>query len=55
MFTKLITSAAVALQCRKGVTAAEYAILAAGICVVVAAAATSLGPLLNAKLAGIFS
>lgn len=43
MLTKLFIRAQEALADRKGVTAAEYAVLAVGIVIVVAAAAVLLG------------
>ena len=43
MFTKLFIRAQEALADRKGVTAAEYAVLAVGIVLVVATAAIALG------------
>ncbi len=43
MFTKLFIRAQCVLNDRKGVTAAEYAVLAVGIVIVVAGAAVLLG------------
>jgi Flp pilus assembly pilin Flp len=44
-----------ALKNRKGVTAAEYAILAVGLVVAVGAAVTAFGPVLTGKLTSIFN
>lgn len=54
MIRQLLTAAVATLQDRKGVTAAEYAVLAVGIVVVVGVAATSLGTELTTKFAAIF-
>jgi pilus assembly protein Flp/PilA len=48
MIRSLIASAAAALTDRKGVTAAEYAVLAAGIVVAVGLAATAFSTKLQA-------
>jgi Flp pilus assembly pilin Flp len=52
-----VSAAAVvaALKDRKGVTAAEYAILAVGLVIAVGAAVTAFGPVLTSKLTGIFN
>lgn len=47
-------AAAAAATDRKGVTAAEYAILAVGIVIAVGAAVTAFAPVLKGKLEGIF-
>jgi pilus assembly protein Flp/PilA len=51
MIRTLIATATAALKDRKGVTAAEYAVLATGIVVVVAGAASGLGT----RITGVFS
>ncbi|MBL6457169.1 hypothetical protein JMJ55_17675 [Belnapia sp. T6] len=51
MIHSLIASAAAALQSRKGVTAAEYAVLATGIVAAVGAAAIAFG----GRLSTVFS
>ncbi|MDB5377016.1 MAG: hypothetical protein JWR00_1462 [Rubritepida sp.] len=51
MLKNVISAATRALADRKGVTAAEYAVLASGIVLVVSAAAALLGP----KLAGVLT
>jgi pilus assembly protein Flp/PilA len=53
MIRFLLTSAVSALKDRKGVTAAEYAVLAVGIVVVVATAAGTLGGRISGILTGI--
>ena len=57
--THLLSASTAALTAavtdRKGVTAAEYAILAVGLVVAVGAALTAFGPLLTAKFTAILS
>ena len=53
MIRTLIASAAAAMTDRKGVTAAEYAVLATGIVVAVGAAASLLGGRISGVFAGI--
>lgn len=53
MIRTLIASAAAAATDRKGVTAAEYAVLATGIVVAVGLAATALGGRISAIFAGL--
>ena len=53
MLKNVISLAKVSLADRKGVTAAEYAVLATGIVVAVATAAALLGPRLGVILNGI--
>jgi pilus assembly protein Flp/PilA len=54
MIRFLLTSAVSALKDRKGVTAAEYAVLAVGIVVAVGAAAATLGTTISEKFGTIF-
>ncbi len=54
MFKTALILARHAVTNRKGVTAAEYAVLAAGIVLAVAAAATAFGPVLKGKFTSIF-
>jgi pilus assembly protein Flp/PilA len=53
MIRSLIRSAAAASADRKGVTAAEYAILAVGIVIVVGAAASAFSPALSGAFTAI--
>ncbi|SDE37643.1 Flp family type IVb pilin [Belnapia rosea] len=53
MIRFLMTSAISTLKDRKGVTAAEYAVLAAGIVIAVGGAATAFGPTLTAAFTGL--
>jgi len=55
MLAYVIRNAIVAFADRKGVTAAEYAVLAVGIVAVVALAATTLGTRLETALQGILA
>ena len=49
----MIRSAILALRSTKAVSAAEYAILAVGIVIVVGAAATAFGPTISGAFTGI--
>jgi pilus assembly protein Flp/PilA len=51
--TQMISTLRTALVDRKGVTAAEYAVLAAGIVLAVSAAAALLGPRIATVLGGV--
>ncbi|MGK7869789.1 hypothetical protein [Falsiroseomonas sp. E2-1-a20] len=55
MIALALTNARRAIVDRKGVTAAEYAVLATGIVAAVAAGILVLKPLLEAKLGGLVS
>ena len=54
MIRSLMSTTARAVTDRKGVTAAEYAVLAAGIILAVTAAVAGFGPGLTAKFGGVF-
>ena len=51
----LVLRAITTLQSRRGVTAAEYAVLAVGIVVVVGLAAQTLGTTISGKFTSIFA
>jgi Flp pilus assembly pilin Flp len=53
MFDHIIPMIAATFRNRKGVTAAEYAVLAAAIVLAVGAAVTAFGPLLKTKFTGL--
>ena len=55
MYQHLIPLALATLRNRKGVTAAEYAVLAVGVVVAVGTAAATLGTTISNKFANLFA